>query len=313
MNDPAHDIDVLVLGDARPDLTLRGGDLQVAFDVRERRVDLATLSLGGSGAITARGLARLGLRTGFIGVVGDDPFGRFASEELRRVGVDVSRTATDPSRPTGVRAVLSRGSERSFLTAPGTSGDLRLELVDIDLVRRARHVHIASYFIQAGLQRELPELLELVKEGGGTTSIDPNDDPADRWDGGLLTMLDRVDVFFANSAEVRRITGIDDIDVASESLAERGSILAVKFGQGGGMVLQGEEMIHREAVAVDIVDKTGAGDSFDAGFLAGFLAGWPLERCLRLAIVCGSLSMRATGGIDGQPTMEEALAALGEA
>jgi sugar/nucleoside kinase (ribokinase family) len=313
VSDPTHDLDVLVLGDARPDLTLRGGELEVAFDERDRRVDVGNLSLGGSGAITARGLARLGLRTAFVGVVGDDPFGRFVLGELERAGVDISSAAVDPNRPTGVRVVLSRGSGRSFLVAPGTTPELRADLVDPDLVQRARHVHVASYFIQTELQPALRELLGVAKAARRTTSVDPNEDPNDRWNGGLLGLLDRVDVFFPNSAEVRRITGVDDIDVAAESLAERGSILAVKFGQGGGMVLRGEEMTHHEAVAVDVIDKTGAGDSFDGGFLAGFLAGWPLERCLRLAIVCGSLSMRATGGIAGQPTMEEALAALGEA
>jgi sugar/nucleoside kinase (ribokinase family) len=113
-----------------------------------------------------------------------------------------------------------------------------------------------------------------------------------------------------NSAEARAITGIDDIDVATESLSERGTTLAVKFGQGGGLAKAGDELVHVEAVPVDVVDTTGAGDSFDAGFLAGRLKGWPIERCLQLAVACGSLSTRAAGGITAQPTLDEAIAAV---
>jgi sugar/nucleoside kinase (ribokinase family) len=86
--------------------------------------------------------------------------------------------------------------------------------------------------------------------------------------------------------------------------------VAVKFGQGGGLAVSGSEIVRSEAVAADVVDTTGAGDSFDAGFMAGRLAGWPLERCLALAVACGSLSTRAAGGTAAQPTMEEALAAM---
>jgi sugar/nucleoside kinase (ribokinase family) len=103
---------------------------------------------------------------------------------------------------------------------------------------------------------------------------------------------------------------VDDIDVAALTLAERGSIVAVKFGQGGGLALWGDEVVRSESIPADVVDTTGAGDSFDAGFLAGRLAGLPLSRCLQLAVACGSLSTRAAGGTAAQPTMDEAVAAL---
>jgi sugar/nucleoside kinase (ribokinase family) len=163
------------------------------------------------------------------------------------------------------------------------------------------------------LQADLPELFGEAREAGATTSIDPNWDPAERWDGGLLALLSQTDYFLPNSAEAREITGIDDIDVASQSLAERGTTLAVKFGQGGGMIMADGESLHVEAVPVDVVDTTGAGDTFDAGFLAGCLKGWTAQRSLELAVACGSLSVQAAGGTDAQPTMDEALATLGEA
>jgi sugar/nucleoside kinase (ribokinase family) len=216
----------------------------------------------------------------------------------------------DPSRPTGLSVVLSKGEDRATLTSLGTIADLRGGIVDPVLLRSARHVHVSSYFLQAGLAADLSELFREAHEAGASTSIDPNWDPAGEWDGGLLSLLSETDCFLPNSVEARAITGVDDIDVAALTLAERGSVVAVKFGQGGGLAVWGDEDVRSESIPTDVVDTTGAGDSFDAGFLAGRLAGWPLGRCLQVAVACGSLSTRAVGGTAAQPTMDEALAAF---
>lgn len=303
------DFDLLVLGDVNPDLVLIG-DVVPAFGQAERLVDEARLVIGGSGAITACGAARLGLRTAIVGVVGDDIFGRFMLEGLVERGVDVSGCVVDPERPTGISVVLSRPEDRATLTSPGTIAALRAELVDRDLLRRARHVHVSSYFLQRGLAEDLPALFDEARAAGATTSIDPNHDPAERWDAGLLDVLPHTDLFLPNSAEARAIGGSEDVDIAAEVLAERARVVAVKFGQGGGLAVAGEEAVRSEAIPADVVDTTGAGDSFDAGFIAGMLAGWPLARCLALAVACGSLSTRGVGGTATQPTLLEALDAL---
>ena len=304
------DLDLLVLGDANPDLVLHGGDVTPAFGQTERVVDTGTLTVGGSGAIMACAAAKLGLRVGFAGVVGDDPFGRFMQDELGARGVDVRGITVDDHRPTGITVVLSRGEDRAIITALGTVGDLRRELVDPELLSSARHVHVSSYFLQRSLRDDLPSLFAEVHAAGTSTSIDPNWDPEERWDGDLLNLLTVTDLFLPNSAEARSITGIDDIDVAAESLAGRGGIVAIKFGDGGGMVVRGEVATRVPGIQVAVTDTTGAGDTFDAGFIAGHLAGWPLERCLALANICGGLSTRAAGGVAAQPTMEEALERL---
>ncbi|HEY6678357.1 MAG TPA: carbohydrate kinase family protein [Actinomycetota bacterium] len=303
------DFDLLVVGDANPDLIVRG-DVTPEFGQAEKLVDRADLVIGGSGAIAACGAARLGLRVAFAGVVGDDVFGRFMLDALTERGVDTTGLVVDPSRPTGLSVVLSKGEDRATLSALGAIADLRAEMIDHALLRSSRHVHVSSYFLQTGLAADLPPLFRKAREAGGTTSIDPNWDPAGEWDGGLLSLLSQTDCFLPNSVEARSITGVDDIDVAALTLAERGSIVAVKFGQGGGLALWADEVVRSESIPADVVDTTGAGDSFDAGFLAGRLAGLPLSRCLQLAVACGSLSTRAPGGTAAQPTMDEAVAAL---
>ncbi len=306
------DFDVLVLGDCNPDLVLRGGDVAPAFGQAEKLVDEAALTIGGSGSIFACAGARLGLRVALAGVVGDDVFGSYMLRALAERGVDTRGCAVDPERPTGLTVILSRGEDRAILTAPGTIADLHGELLDPELLAAARHVHVSSYFLQASLRADLPDLLGEAREAGATTSVDPNWDPAERWDGGLLALLPLVDVFLPNSAEARLIAGVDDIDVAALTLAESASVVAVKFGAGGGLAVSEGEVVRVAALPFEVVDTTGAGDTFDAGFLAGHLAGWPVERSLALATVCGSLSTRAAGGTGAQPTMEEALARVAE-
>ena len=307
MSDP---FDLLVLGDANPDLVLTGA-VEPAFGQAERLVEGAKLTVGGSGAIVAAGAARLGLRVGLCGVVGDDHFGRFLREELERRGVDVGGLVVDEARPTGVTVVLARPNDRAILTHAGTIADLRTELIDPARLERARHVHVSSYFLQERLAPELPALFERVQAHGATTSVDPNWDPAERWDGGLRDLLGHIDVFLPNAVEATRIADVPELDDAVLALAERAGVVVAKAGADGAVAAHGELMIRAAPPAVEPLETTGAGDAFDAGYLVSMLAGDPLERSLAIANACGALSTRALGGVDAQPTMEEILGLIG--
>lgn len=306
MPDP---IDLLALGDVNPDLILVG-DVEPSFGQVERVVEDARLTVGGSGAIVACGAARLGLRTAICGVVGDDVFGRFMREELERRGVDVAGLVVDPDRPTGLTVVLSRPHDRAILTRTGTIADLRSDLIDPTTLDLARHVHVASYYLQDALRPGLPELFERLHANGATTSLDPNWDPSERWDDGLLELLYMTDVFLPNAGEATRIAGTSSMDEAARSLAARAGVVVVKAGSDGAIAASGSELVRAPAGTVAPVDSTGAGDAFDAGFLASRLGGDLLERSLAIANACGALSTRAIGGVDAQPTMDEVTALL---
>lgn len=301
-------LDVLVLGDANPDLILRGGDLGPVEGQRERLVEGATLTVGGSGAIFACAAARLGLRVAMVAVVGDDVFGRFMRDRLEAGGVDTRAIVLSDSRPTGISVVLSRPDDRGTYTAPGAIADLRASDVDRALLAGTRHVHVASHFLQDALRPGLPALLSEARSSGATTSVDPNWDPAESWDAGLLELLPRLDLFLPNAAEATRIAGVEDLDEAVRDLAARGPTVAVKLGGGGALVRRGDELVRAAGVEVEVVDTTGAGDAFDAGFVLGTLEGWPLDRTLAFANACGGLSCRGVGGVDALPTREEVLA-----
>ncbi|HEY2803851.1 MAG TPA: carbohydrate kinase family protein, partial [Actinomycetota bacterium] len=170
--------------------------------------------------------------------------------------------------------------------------------------------HVSSYYLQRGLHEGLPELFAEAHTAGATTSVDPNWDPRGDWDAGLLRLLRTTDWFLPNSEEARQITGVDDLQIATTALAENGCTLAVKLGAGGGLAASGDEVFEIPAYQVRVEDTTGAGDTFDAGLVGAVLQGEPLRRALEIAVVCGSLSTRARGGVDAQPTMEEVRAAL---
>ena len=303
--------DLLVLGDANPDLVLTG-DVVPAFGQAERLVDGAHLTVGGSGAIVACGAARLGLRVGFCGVVGDDLFGRFLRDELERRGVDVGGLMVEAGRRTGVTVVLARPNDRAILTHTGTIGDLGVELIGPVLLESARHVHVSSYFLQRRLAPALPTLFERVRARGATTSVDPNWDPSERWDGGLRDLLAHTDVFLPNATEATRIADVAELDDAVVALAQLAGLVVAKAAAEGAVAAQGDRLVRASAPSIGPLDTTGAGDAFDAGFLASRLAGDPLERSLAIANACGAFSTRALGGVDAQPTMDEVLALLAE-
>jgi sugar/nucleoside kinase (ribokinase family) len=305
------ELDLLVLGDCNPDLIVIG-DAEPIFGQVEQIVDGATLTIGGSGAIVACGAVRLGLSTGLIAEVGDDFFGHFMLESLGERGVDVGGCHITQERPTGISVMLARGHDRAILTAMGSIGSLSGDGIDRDRLRAARHVHVSSYFLQSSLQRDLRGIFDESHEAGATTSVDPNWDPSGRWDGDLVALLEHTDCFFPNETEACRIADTTFLEAAVESLGKATSVVAVKQGAAGGLARSGDQLVRKPALAIDeIADTTGAGDSFDAGFIAGHVLEWPLDRCLALACGCGSLSTRLPGGTDAQPTMEEATRALG--
>ena len=304
--------DLVVLGDANPDLILTG-DVEPAFGQAERLVDDARLAVGGSGAIVACGAARLGLRVAMCAVVGDDLYGSWIRDEIRSRGVAVDGLRTGPGLPTGLSVVLSTPRDRAILTFLGTIPTLSAAWVDRALLGDTRHVHLSSYFLQRELTADLPALFDEAHALGATTSIDPNWDPAESWDGDLDRVLSRTDVFLPNATEALRIAGTDDLDEAAKRLAGAARLVVAKMGPVGAVACDGSELTRARAFPATVLDTTGAGDSFDAGFLASWLAGDPVERALAVGNACGALSTRALGGVEGQPTMDEAVASLPQA
>ena len=301
----------LVVGELNVDLIVSGleGFPALGQEILARGLQVV---LGSSSAICAAGLARLGARVDFLGRVGVDDYGTFVVGELDRLGVGTGQVIRDPVVRTGVTISLTYPQDRALITYPGCIPRLTVEDIDFSILHRYRHLHVGSYFLQTGLQPGLPVLFRRARQVGLTVSLDVGYDPKERWGGeDLLTLLEQVDVFLPNEEEAQAIAGVRDTEAALRELAKRARLVVVKCGASGAISLQEGRVVRSPAFRVEVVDTTGAGDSFNAGFIYAYvLRRMPLEDSLRFANACGALSATGIGGTAAQPTLEEVTALL---
>ena len=290
--------DVTIAGEINLDLILYGLP-QVMEVERELLATDFRLTLGSSSAILAHNLAALGRRVGFVTMIGSDPLGQVALDRLRDAGVDLSRTLrSQTGTQTGVTLLLPHGATRHTLTFPGTMAEMTTENLDVDYLGQSRHFHVSSIFLQTGLQKGLPNLLRTLAERGLTLSLDTNDDPEDRWGAPLDELLGIVNIFLPNQDEALRMAGTKDLDTAIDRLSKRVPVLAVKCGKAGSVVVSGGNRWDIPARVVEPVDTVGAGDSFNAGFLNGFLQGLPPAECAAMGNATAALSTLRPGGTE---------------
>jgi sugar/nucleoside kinase (ribokinase family) len=297
--------DILVAGEINPDLIL-SGNVTPEFGQVEKLVDNAALTIGSSSAIFACGAARLGLKVAFMGVCGEDVFGRFMLDEMSKRGVDVSNVIIRSDGQTGLSVILNQQADRAILTHLGLIADLQASDIADALLSRSRHLHVASYFLQTKLQPGLPDLFRRARSLGLTTSLDTNYDPSEKW-AGFDELFPVTNVFLPNEKEALSLTGAANVDLAADRLESRVESLAIKLGADGALGASDGARVRVASIPVQVIDTVGAGDSFDAGFMYGYLNEWPLEKSLRLACVCGALSTQQAGGTHGQPTLDEAM------
>jgi len=287
-------LDVIVAGEINVDLIVREAPpLELDKELLAEDMDLI---LGGSSSITAFNLARLGARVGFVGVVGEDAFGRYCAERLRWAGVDLERLRWTRKAKTGITIWLTQGPRRAGVTYPGTIAMLRAADVPSDYLARARHLHVGAYFFQKRLHAGAAALFRRARRLGLTTSLDTNYDPAEQWDSGLREVLKHTDIFFPNEDEALRITRAPDVCEAAHQLGALARIVAVKLGAEGALVATEGRIFKVPAVRVKAVEMTGAGDSFNAGFLSRFVRGASLEECARAGVRAGARAVTRVGG-----------------
>lgn len=293
--------DILTIGDLCADLVLMGDDLVPGFGQEEKLVPGYALRMGGSCSIFACQAAKLGMQVGIIGVVGDDAFGEIVLDTLKEAGVDTSLVIVDPDIETGLSVHLQEPADRSILTHLGSIKAVGPEHISSDLLQSTQHLHIGSYFLLKQMQGALPSMAKEVKLSGGTASLDTNWDPDELWGQGLTSLLETVDVFLPNENELQAITRSKSISEGLEKLESLAPIVAVKLGEEGALVQREKEIWRAKVPKVEVIDTIGAGDSFDAGFVSGFVQGKSLEESLAMGCACGTASVQAAGGTDGQP------------
>lgn len=314
-------MDLVSLGELLVDFT-PAGDSQVGFPVYEQNP-------GGGPANMACAAAKLGVRTAFIGQVGDDNFGRMLADTLRENRVDTTRLRLSPEYQTSLAFVhLDKAGDRSFSFYRRNGADTMLEaqMEDRALIKDSRVFFFSSVMMTGGTSRDASFVLaEHAANCPGTITVfDPNL-RLNLWDNAeearrcILKAMPLAEIVKVSEEELVFLTGIDDLFRAAETLKSRVGMkaLLVTLGARGSFALVGRHVIECDPVAAHTIDTTGAGDAFTGGFLSRLLQGdadidrrsrEELTDMLRFANTVGALTTTKRGGIPALPSLEEVMA-----
>ena len=294
-------LDCLVAGDANLDLMIDG--VIELTPGTEKLAQSMELVLGGSSSVTAFNLSCLGLKVGLASVVGDDAFGDVVMKSLRLGGVDLRLVRRTDKKKTGLTIWHSKDRQRAATTYPGTIEMLKARDIPDEALAQTKHLHVGAYFLLKGLQPGAEGLFRRARRAGCTISLDCNYDPLERWDSGLRKALGLIDVFMPNDDEARYITGLADVEAAARELAKRCRIVVIKRGAEGALVCSKDGMASFPAKKAKVVDTTGAGDSFNAGFLSQFIGGAALAECANAGLAAAALCIGRVGGTEAFAAM----------
>ncbi|WP_186445934.1 carbohydrate kinase family protein [Paenibacillus cremeus] len=297
--------DVLAIGELNVDLIISGLTSMPELD-REIIAKQASLALGSSTAICACGISKLDFKTAFIGKVGNDEYGKFVVDTLAAYKIDTSNIIVDSSVETGMTISLGYNNDRALITVLGSIDKLQGRDINFYAIKHLRHIHVGSFFLQSSLRKDLADIFRLAQENGISTSLDPGWDHSGTWDYGLKDVLRYTSIFLPNEQEALHISGCNSVEKAAEALSEFAETVAIKRGKDGCTVCSSSKLYTHESFLVEnVVDTTGAGDSFNAGFIYGYLHNYTVEQCMRYGCACGAICVQQVGGATGCPTIGE--------
>lgn len=296
--------DVYVYGDVNIDVVVPGVE-SLPEPGSEVDVPVMETFVGGGAALFALGLAKLGLKPVFQGSIGKDMYGEYIRSLFVQLGVDDCLLLDSDSKKTGISLSFTTEKDRCFLTYRGTNEGLSLKHLDLNQLPGAKHVHVTGYEGATNHAEYLDMLTKIHAMGDVTVSFDVGWDMTGVWYEGIYELLPMIDVLFMNETECRHYTRTDDVEIGARKLAEKAGMAVIKLGKDGAMAIRDGKKYFAPAYKVAAVDTTGAGDSFNAGFVYGFLQGLPMEECLKCGNGCGALSVTKLGGNTGFPFREE--------
>lgn len=252
------------------------------------------LATGGSAGNTIVGLACLGAGTGFIGKIGNDSYGDFYRQNMQKHGIEEKLLTCD--LPSGVASTfISADGERTFGTYLGAAATLKVEDLALDMFKGYAYLYIEGYLVQD--HDMILHAIELAREAGLQICLDLASYNIVAADLDFFTTLINkyVDIVFANEEEARAFTGKEPEEALS-LIGKQCSIAIVKVGAGGSHIRKGTEKISVAAIPVKrVVDTTGAGDYFAAGFLYGLTCGYSLEKCAKIGSLLSGNVIQVVG------------------
>ncbi|MFK5972331.1 MAG: carbohydrate kinase family protein [Flavobacteriaceae bacterium] len=288
--------DVLVVGELNVDLILNKiqGFPEIGKEIVSEELNI---TLGSSSAIFASNLSALGTKVAFLGKIGNDSFSKLVKTSLENKKVDTGFIISSDHYKTGLTVVMNYGMDRANVTFPGAMEYLTEKDISDTVLSQAKHLHLSSIFFQTGLKKDVSKLFKRAKKLGLTTSMDPQWDPAEKWDLNILELLPYVDIFLPNAQEFKYITNSTNLRSGLEKIKSFAKTIVIKNGENGAQLWHQESLLTKPAfLNKNVTDCIGAGDSFDAGFISEFLKGKNLERCLEVGNIMGAINTTASGG-----------------
>ncbi len=275
--------------------------------------DALPLCLGGCAANAAIDLRRLGVDVGVVGCVGQDAFGDFVVDTLKAHGVDTAAVRRSAEHGTSGTLIINvEREDRRFIHTPGANGALRAADIPLELVRSARVLYLGGYLMMPSMRHEqVAELLAAARAAGVATVLDVVLPRSSEDLTGFDEVLAQTDVFLPNRDEAKAMTGLDDpLEQADKFRAAGARTVVITCGDEGAVLVGENERLWSGIYPTDFVGGTGAGDAFDAGYIAGMLAGASPRECLQWGSALGASCVRAIGATDGVFTRDEAEAFL---
>jgi sugar/nucleoside kinase (ribokinase family) len=273
-------------------------------------IDKIELHNGGCACNTAVALAKIGIKTGVMGKVGRDGFGDFLVTLMSSCGLDLRGLRRNPNIGTSSTVVLvSPDGERTFLHYSGANASLTVDDIDFNLVREAKILHVAPTYLLPQLDgKPTAQILKKAKEMGLRTSLDTAWDARGRWLNLIEPSLQYIDIFLPSLEEARMISGRSNIREIARFFRSSGvKIIGLKTGKKGCYILAGDKELRIPAFHVKVVDTTGAGDGFVAGFLTGIVKGWDLRLTGEFANAVGGCVVTSVGAAQGIKSLDETL------
>ncbi len=259
---------------------------------------------GGSAANTVVGLARLGCKVGFIGKVADDREGRMLLKDFRRECVDTSGIIIAKRGRSGTAmGFVDEKGERALYVDPGVNDMIEFKEINKEYAFKTKFLHLTSFIGEKPFQAQKKLIEPLPKNV--KISLDPGELYA-RKRAMLEPIIEKTFVLMPNAKELELLTGMVDYRRGAEALLKKGvKIIAVKLGSKGCHITDGKESHLIEAFKVKVVDTTGAGDAFCAGFLYGLIHGKSLQECGRIGNFVASRCIMKMGARTGLPHLED--------
>ncbi|MEG1427381.1 MAG: carbohydrate kinase family protein, partial [Oscillospiraceae bacterium] len=264
--------DIYVYGDVNIDIVIPGVE---ALPPKGEEHDVATMKtlVGGGAALFTLGTGKLGLKAVFQGEIGNDFYGSMIQSEFAEKNIDTALLAVNQEIGTGISLSFTNEQDRCFLTYRGTNQCLNITKINLEKVRQARHVHVTGYSGSVNHEQYaeiLPKIQELTD---ATVSFDLGWDSTGEWNHTIYQLFPHIDVLFMNETEAIHYSGKPTPEQAAEDFGRYCSHVVIKLGKSGSIAYRDGNFYGAKGYSVVSVDSTGAGDSFNAGYIYAFLRG----------------------------------------